>query len=469
MNIHGMWVMTVVAVGFTSPLALAKAHTDTIQSVIPVADKLPVGSRLQVADRAYRRADGAPEGSAQRWVYPAGPLAELSRINGIDRVSLKVRAVRQLAKTDAVAAVDLFNEIELPVGSPASCPTPSIANFALYYDVMQEIAKRLSAPLARRSLIEAHMSRFRTIPQIAPFAGVLVRIPGAALDGGPELARQLPSLERDTAAFSACFSSAIDELRALGLELSPADRGPLVSNARRWLIQNVTAGICAPRRQVILASVGSPGTVSPIPWSRPIDLFNLELGVLGDGTGGLINTHALTPPPDGPQAPQFAHSAGWVHLSFMGTLLEGDEPKDSARWKREASEYVSQLVEWSDGGDIEGFYLEKSQLLRTAIRTMQEVSESAGNETVGRGRVASRGCTSALCERLIYALQQLIDGPIGRTVYARRHFVWYASLADTLADYRSDQVLSLARALVRSSNPIVKAYADLAVASAQAN
>jgi hypothetical protein len=420
-------------------------------------------TRCDLLKEAFRIAVGAQGKVGQRWIRSAGPFASVARLQGLDHVSLRSRAVRGLLKVDPQAAVAFFDDIDLPLEPLSDCSQPYVYDLTLYYQVMTELLSSVPDRDKVYSLLRRHSLRFRSAAQVQPLVAVFLNLKGhqeSVFEHVLHFAQQLPTLDRDPPVFSACFQGAITALARLALKSPEGWRPNIVYQARAWVLNNIGGRFCRPNSSTVITGGGGKPKISPVLWASPVDHFNGELAPLISGRRPIIDEKTLPTLSFGPPTNQPAYSANWTKLHRTYTLLANDDSKDTPRWTREMEGYVAELVAWEGAGDQGAYYLEKCALLREAADVLIDAPSSATAQE-GIGTLRSVNAAHGV-DRLRLAIVKWLDSPCARAVYDRRHLTWYAPVDELLRDYKSQHGAALANLLSQSGNGVLRLYGNLA-------
>jgi hypothetical protein len=129
--------------------------------------------KVSILREAFQTAGRAQEPVAMRLVYPSGLYIPVQRsfAYGLDRVSLRVRAVKTLLRLDASVARQLFEQIAFELLPSASdCGQLYAYDLTSYYSLLQEMVNSSADPVEAQRLLASEIYKFTSIVQIRPLA-----------------------------------------------------------------------------------------------------------------------------------------------------------------------------------------------------------------------------------------------------------------------------------------------------------
>lgn len=387
--------------------------------------------------------------------------------NGIDRVSLRARAVEAMLGLDAAAARDLFGKIDLAIQPSSGCAQQTVPDLALYYVAMFDLARHMADRAQVEAFLLAQMPRFVSTAQITPFARVFLQVRGiermpAVLDA---YAARLPELEPDVRVFSSDFGAAIEAVGQLLGDAANSNREPLIRQARAWVLANVERGVCAATPEYTVAFNGVDRT--PIPYVDPIEKFNQELGWRGHNARIDPATVAEA---DRGTALTIPFSSEYFE-NFQTHLLlarDGSNALALPDWRDQLESYITRVSDWKCASANEPrFYLEKSDLLEQILFIDRHAPPPpnapirinwAGNRRPEGPRLEIPGR-----DRVMAALMNLFASDTGEKVYSERRLLWFSPVRDLLGLYdHSDRTFAMADLYASANHPVLSLYGHLA-------
>jgi hypothetical protein len=205
--------------------------------------------QLETATEALRMAANATH-AAPRRLAPGLQAADNQAMlrhaaaqQGLDRLTLSLRAIEQIRRVDPASAAEEFSRIPRPVASVSTCADPLVDDFSSWYAA----AARLGvSPLSALQTLGSHV-------EIAPAIGLILQSAAdseslEAMAGA--LAARLSQLPADDRTFNAALfhaPSALLQLRQVlasrNLPTAPLDEGWLT-----WMRNGMAAPACAETR-----------------------------------------------------------------------------------------------------------------------------------------------------------------------------------------------------------------------------
>ncbi len=424
-------------------------------------------ARVALLQEAFQTAANAQEKVGLRRVYGGGPYSDVgvAELQGMDGVSLRARAVHGMLGLNPRLAAEMFDRITLPVEPISDCRSPVVYDLSAYYKVMSEVLGSTSDPGQVDAILQRHIAGLRSSAQVQPLAQALQgfhgspdRLSGAVL----ALAAQLPRLADDSPEFSASFSGAIRALGELGGKFPAGSnaRRALVQGSRSWVVNGASHGLCMVRQRTML----SGGNVVPAPVESPVARFNQEMAPLLRASAPVAlgqNDVKFVPP--GPPAGNSSFSSAYLQLYRVHQLLAGDDSKGAPRWRAEMDRFLTSLFQWKgDGLDATSYYLEKSQLLRSAMVTVAEaavIGSEAGADITSR--VSDRRTEVMGPDRVRRALLEFLQTGAALDVWSRRRLNWFGPVAVLLADRDSGDGEAMLGLFAAAHNPVLTLYGRL--------
>lgn len=307
------------------------------------------------------------EGNGNREGYREGALL----LFGVDAMSLRCRAIRELLATDRIRAraeIEHFSP-DLDIAIEA-CSDGVLASPRVFYETLGEVIKRGFNTRERREgvpwmLARRYVGGIESITQVAPAAGMIVSI-DAPDEVRDVLAGDLSTaISRLTPSARGAFAVAFRGKSLAALEgLADATRGKreihdaFVGALRTY----VTAALAAPRCRGLdermvpdLVKTFNEGLFS----AKPILRDEMKTPVVGDA----------------PRYESFWVSAesrrlleGFQELNTASRLMEADA--DRTNWKVEYGRYLGRLRDWSartEPSDYD-YFAEKTSLIAGMLR-----------------------------------------------------------------------------------------------------
>jgi hypothetical protein len=297
----------------------------------------------------------------------------------LDRLTLQVRAVREMVKLDRHKALDLFRAIAFPSLHQCSCEEALVDDVSEYYGTLAQLADSAFSPAERRlgkhvDLLGYKINGITSPVEVGPLAKALS---SANLDGeelkllAGSFASNLDRFSSDDRSFSAALPLADTEVQKLVETLRARGASPdrVISAYRVLLIQSFTGRRCAdntgehdPLTQAIASFNRALASDNPI--LAPIVTANMKSGgVDGRADLGLFFSDA-------------EFDRGFQH--FMALLVgEGhdllneplsDDQKNSLEWRSQFDDFLHQIDEFKAGvGESEYRYFYRKATILTAL------------------------------------------------------------------------------------------------------
>jgi hypothetical protein len=314
--------------------------------------------RLDTATEALQLANSARHAAPRRLApglrgYDSrGSLWHAAYSQGLDRLTLSLRAIEHLRRVDPAKAVEAFARIPRPAVAASTCADPLVDDFSAWYAA----AGRLGAkPLPILQTIQSHV-------EIAPAIGLILETASdsESLEAlAAALATRLGKLPADDRTFNAALFHAprgLQQLRQIltSRELSTA---PLDEGWLRWMRNGLAAPACAETREP-----GGPADARDEAFALFNRIFPPLEPELRKPSGDSVAADM------GPFAENDAtrrQSALLRQLLFggRGTALS-DADKNTPEWRQSLDEFMQSIEGRTQSGDesaIEFFY-RQSQL-----------------------------------------------------------------------------------------------------------
>ena len=425
--------------------------------------------RRELLDQAFQLAGYAQEDGPLSW-YGAGPLsAAFHALAGarIDRVSLRVRVARALLTNDPKAALELYEQIELPLDAKSECEQPFTYNLAEYYAALAPLYKSITIPAEKEQFLLRRFATFRSSAQVEPFAAALLTLVSEPKSEPPALiypfGGRLSKLDQDSRVFTYEFRYAIQTLKKLALASPAGPREYLVQQARAWVLQASRHGLCAQRP---MQSMSMDGTISRQEPVAPAQLFNDELAPLIAAKPVIDIQNAGTEPP-GPTFKRDSYSAEYLKFDQTRRLIGKAEAaeKEAAQWKTDIENYVTLITDWrnpsADYSDPAPYYLEKAELLRNALGIEQEPPPAKPPDKEHWSEYwqsRSKGARANYLgrDRILIALVDLFESSLAGSVYGKRRCVWFAPVRTLVRS--PENSASLDDLLIGARHPVLHLY-----------
>ena len=423
--------------------------------------------KREVLEEAFNLAAGAPEPVKRVAIYVTGTSDTRPRLIsngyqlGLDALSLKCKAVREMLTVDQKKALELFKRIEPPKVRPVECEEIFIPEPTAYYETLAEVARTSFTPKQVgqnevASFLQPHIYAMTSPVQVTPVIELLMRVPlpreqTETLLGN--FASALGKISGDDNAFThheAQVFVSVYRLQAL-YEKQGIARDDLFLAYRAYLVNHLSGSRCA----------AGPGTKTPRlekQLAERVRQFN-ETFRLENAAGG----KAVWPISDEEAKP--AEVRGYAEETMLWTTPRASEfmarfkamrfanrpdrpvyerksqaEKESEDWQADYRKYLGELMAWDGTGEKS----EADHFHQTWILLLGMVGDAPNAE---------------LRHAALEEMYRLVsESPL----YRESRLEWYGTAnAVVRRAYVDKGQEKLFKQLKESSNPVLSVYAKL--------
>ena len=330
-------------------------------------------SLARQSSQAYQKvaAHGIAADSRQAFQASASALK-------LDRLSLEMRAIRNMLPFDPIGARQLYQQTQKPVPPNGACRELLIPQLDDYYDIGAQVVSRGFTPkeISRQepvALLLQILASAKAPYEVAPAARMLTSANLATQQfeaGLNAFTARLESISPDNRSFSETALASQQEIgtladRAFALGIP---RGTLARAYRKYLTSNYAAPRCDDSAGARIA--GTPHT-SAVDWFNQSDLRgDLPLIEMKDLTGkkdpnGKVQLDAFWSTPD---SERILTAAQRLRTSPGGVFYSVQE-RSSTEWNQKLQDFLAQLNDWKQSGDESelDFFNQKATVYQSLI------------------------------------------------------------------------------------------------------
>jgi hypothetical protein len=346
--------------------------------------------KISLLDEAFALADSAEQPISREPVVGtdmdtvSGYLANAFFL-GLDRLSLRSRAVDDMLPLDRARARSLFDEIGFPILMPLGCEYALAYDPRSFYEALDRMARNGFTSQEKLqgheiSLLARYVSGVRSHSQVAPVARLLGSLELSPTELG-ELAslfaNALKQLRGDERSFAAATSRSgnnglVGSLAGLivRLDAKGVQSSPLLGSVREYLVANFGGLRCS-------GTMGRQAGRESLP--ETVGEFNRQFReALRVGQLSPINTDEIK---DVRISPEAVDDAAWqsaeakrIAAGFRRLRVgDGQGPfgateKMTTMWSAQLTGFLNELESWNGGGEPEEvFFHEKSIVYEVLI------------------------------------------------------------------------------------------------------
>ena len=287
----------------------------------------------------------------------------------LDRLSLEMRAIRNLLAVNPMAARVLFQQLQKPTSPVGTCSDALVPQLEDYYDVGAQIVSRgfTAKEISREEHVALALqivTGVKAVHEVGPAARMIVTARltppqfEAALNA---FTARLEAIAVDERAFAETGLATQQEIASLASRTEDLglSRGTLARAYRKFLVSHYGGARCA----------DSPGRLSTVEWFNQSalrgDLALIEEKEMGRELGARAQVNAYWA---GTGSEKILVTAQGLRTSPAGTGYSVPE-RQSTEWVQKLQDFLAQLTEWKQSGDESAmdFFNQKATVYESLI------------------------------------------------------------------------------------------------------